>query len=128
MFVAGFIVLAFAGLLILLFVTYANHIPGPFLKFFGYYLLIISCLESLLIIWVLVYVWNSYWSLWTLSLNDFWREQLTPIYFIKAWIYSWFWNDCLNFFLAFLPAVVFLVVRTIITTGLGIWTLAVSRK
>ena len=128
MLLAGLVILTFAGLFISLFVFYADQIPRPILKFFGYYLLIISTLESILIVWILVYVGNSDWSLWSLSLNDFWREQLTPIYFIKEWIYSWLWNDGLNFFLAFLPAVVFMVVRTSITTVLGFWTLAVSRK
>lgn len=128
MLVAGLGTMIFIGLFIFLFVRYVGHIPKPFLKFFGYFLLVVSSLESLLIIWILVYVWNSDWTLWSLSINDFWREELSFIYFIKVWLYSWFWNDLLNFFLALLPAIVFMVVRTTITTALGFLSLAVSRK
>ncbi len=128
MLVAGLGVLAFAGLIIFLFVRYVDRIPKPFLKFIGYFLVVVSFVESLLIIWILVYIWNSDWSLWSLSINDFWREQLSAIYFIKEWLYSWFWNDLLNFFFVFLPAIVFMGVRTTVTTVLGFWSLAVAKE
>ena len=125
---AGLGATIFIVLLIFLFVRYVGYIPKAFLKFIGYFLLVVSSLESLLIIWILVYVWNSDWTLWSLSINDFWKAELSFIYFIKEWLYSWFWNDLLNFFLAFLPAIVFMVVRTSITTTLGFLSLAVARK
>ncbi len=81
----------------------------------------------LILFWVLVYIAISDWSLWGLSFDVFWREQLSVIYFIKEWLYSWFWNDVLNFFFVFLPAVVFLTLRTTITTVLGFWALAASK-
>jgi len=82
----------------------------------------------LVLIWVLVFVAISDWSLWGLSFDDFWREQLSAIYFIKEWLYSWLWNDVLNLFFVFMPAVVFLTLRTTITTVLGFWALAASKR
>jgi len=128
MFVAGMVVIAFAGLLIFLLVSKADSLPKRFLRILGYFLLWASSVELLILFWVLVYIAISDWSLWSLSFDDFWREQLSAIYFIKEWLYSWFWNDLLNFFFVFLPAVVFLTLRTTITTVLGFWALAASKR
>ena len=128
MFVAGLVVIVFAGVLIFLLVSNVDVIPRPFLRILGYLLLGGGTIELLLLFWVLGYVVVSDWSLWSLSLDAFWREQLAGLYFIKTWLYTWFWNDLLNLFLVFLPAVVFLALRTTITTLLGLWALAASRK
>ena len=128
MMVAGSLSLAFVGLLICLLVTSADSLPNPFLKFLGYLLIFASTIELIFLVWIFIYVWTSDWTLWGLSFDQFWRDQLTAIYFIKEWLYSWFWNDLLNFFLVFLPAVVFLSVRTTITTFLGFWALSASRR
>jgi len=128
MLVAGLVVVAFGGLAIYLLVSNVDSLPRPFLKFLGIFLIFVSSVELLILIWVLVFIAISDWSLWGLSFNDFWREQLSAIYFIKEWLYSWLWNDLLNLFFAFLPAVVFLTLRTTITTVLGFWALAASRR
>ncbi len=128
MLVAGLVVIAFGGLVIFLLVSNVDSLPKPFLKFFGYFLICISSVELLILFWVLVYIAISDWSLWSLSFDVFWREQLSAIYFIKEWLYSWLWNDLLNLFFVFLPAVVFLTLRTTITTVLGFWALAASKR
>lgn len=128
MIIAGLVAIALLVLLIVLLVTNAGSIPRPVLRFIGYFLLCVSTIELLFIIWVLGYIWISDWTLWGLSFDAFWREQLTPIYFIKVWLYSWFWNDLLNLFFVFLPAVVFLTIRTTITTVLGVWALSASKR
>ena len=128
MLVAGLPVLAVVGLILFLFVRYAARIPRPWLKGFGHFMLYVSLIESVLIVWILVYVWNTDWTWWTLSFNDFWREQLAPIYFIKQWLYSWLWNDMLDVLFVFLPALVFLVVRTSFTTYLGIRSLTLAKR
>ena len=103
-------------------------LPRQFLRFFGLFLIVGSSVELLLLFWVLIYIGISDWSLWGLSFDAFWREQLSAIYFVKQWLYSWFWNDALNFFFVYLPAVVFLSIRTTITTVLGFWALNASRR
>jgi hypothetical protein len=128
MLVAGLVVVAFGGLVIYLLVSNVDSLPRPFLKFFGYFLIFVSSVELLILIWVLVFIAISDWSLWSLSFDGFWREQLSVIYFIKEWLYSWLWNDLLNLFFVFLPAVVFLTLRTTITTVLGFWALAASKR
>ena len=128
MLVAGLVVVAFGGLVIYLLVSNVDSLPRPFLKFLGYFLIFVSSVELLILIWVLVFIAISDWSLWGLSIDGFWREQLSAIYFIKEWLYTWLWNDLLNLFFVFLPAVVFLTLRTTITTVLGFWALAASRR
>ena len=128
MLVAGIVAIAGFGLVIYLLVSNVDSIPKQFLKFLGYFLLCASSVELLILFWVLVYIAISDWSLWSLSFDVFWREQLTGIYFIKEWLYFWFWNDFLNLFFVFLPAVVFLTLRTTITTVLGFWALAASKR
>ena len=128
MLVAGMVTIAFVGLVIFLLVRSVDSLSKRFLRFLGVFLLCASSIELLILFWVLVYIAISDWSLWSLSFDVFWREQLSAIYFIKEWLYSWFWNDLLNFFFVFLPAVVFLTLRTTITTVIGLWALAASNR
>ena len=128
MLIAALVMMLVAGLVIFLFYRYAQRIPKQSLKLIGYFLVAISCIESVLIIWLLLYVWNSEWALWDISMNDFWREQLSAIYFVKEWLYSWMWNNLLDLFLVILPAIVFLGIRTTTTTILGFWSLALAKK
>ena len=128
MLMAALVILVLIGLVLSLFFAYVNVIPKNVLKFIAYFLLVISTIETVFIIWVAGYAFSSDWTLWSLSFNDFWKEQLSAIYFIKEWIYTWFWNDFLDLLFVFLPAVVFLGIRTTFTTVLGFWALAVSRK
>lgn len=128
MLVAGLVVITFIGLLIFLLVSNVDSLPKPFLRFLGYFLICASSIELLFLFWVLVYIWVSDWSMWDLSFDVFWREQLSAIYFIKEWFYSWLWNDLLNLLLVFLPAVVFLSLRTTVTSVLGFWALSASKR
>ena len=128
MLTAALVILALIGLVLSLFLTYVNVIPKKVLRFIAYFFLVISTIETVFIVWVVGYALSSDWTLWSLSFNDFWKEQLSAIYFIKEWFYTWFWNDFLDLIFVFLPAVVFLGIRTTFTTVLGFWALAVSRK
>ena len=128
MLVAAIVAIVGLGSVIYLLVSNVDSIPKKLLKVVGYVLLYASALELLILFWVLVYVAISDWTLWGLSFDDFWREQLSFVYFIKEWLYTWFWNDFLNLFFVFLPAVVFLALRTTITTVLGFWALNASKK
>ena len=127
MFVAAFTALVLVGLVIFALVHNADSLPKPFLKFLGYYLLAGSTIELLLLAWVVIYIAFGD-SSWGLSTNEFWKQQLSGIYFVKEWLYSWVWNDVLNFFLAYLPAILFLTMRTTGTTIVGLWALSASRR
>ncbi len=128
MLTAALVILVLIVLVLSLFFAYVNVIPKNVLRFIAYFFLTISTIETVFIVWVVGYALSSDWTLWSLSFNDFWKEQLSAIYFIKEWLYSWFWNDFLDLLFVFLPAVVFLGIRTTFTTVLGFWALAVSRK
>ncbi len=127
MLVAGLGAMAFFGLIVYLMVHYVDSMSKTFLKYFGYYLLVTSTLELLFLFWILGYIAVSDWSLWNLTTVDFWREQLSVVYFIKEWVYSFVWNDLLDFFWVFLPAVVFVGVRTTLTSIFGLRALRASR-
>ena len=128
MLTAALVILVLIGLVLSLFFAYVSVIPKNVLRFIAYFFLVISTIETVFIVWVVGYALSSDWTLWSLSFNDFWKEQLSAIYFIKEWFYTWFWNDFLDLLFVFLPAVVFLGIRTTFTTVLGFWALAVSRK
>jgi hypothetical protein len=125
--VAAFTVLVLVGLLIFALVRNADSLPKSLLKFIGYFLLSGSTLELLLLGWVVAYIAFGDAS-WGLSMNEFWKQKLSGIYFVKEWLYSWVWNDALNFFLAYLPAILFLAMRTTATTLVGLWALSASRR
>ena len=127
MFVAAFTALVLVGLVIFALVRNVGSLPKSFLKFLGYYLLVGSTLELLLLAWVVIYIAFGDAS-WGLSTNEFWKQQLSGVYFVKEWIYSWVWNDMLNFFIAYLTAILFLAIRTTVTTLGGLWALSASRR
>jgi len=128
MFVAGFVAIVFVALGIFLLFLVADSLPNPFQKHFGYFFLLVSFVEVLILFWVVIFAAISDWTLWSLSFDSFWKEQLSPIYFVKEWLYSWLWNDFLNVFFVVLPAVVFLTLRTAFTTYLGLWALSASKR
>ena len=126
--VAGLVVVTGTGLLIYLLVSNVDSLPQSFLRILGYFLIGVSTIEALFIVWVLAYIWSSDQVSWGLSFDAFWREQLSAIYFIKEWFYSWLWNDLLILLLVYLPALLFLSIRTTITSVVGIWALAASKR
>jgi hypothetical protein len=128
MIVVGLIAIVFVVLGVFLLILIADSLPAPFQKYFGYFFIFVSSVELLLLIWVVIYAASSDWTLLSLTIDAFWKEQLTPIYFIKEWLYSRFWNDFLNIFFVFLPAVVFLTLRTALTTYIGFRALAASKR
>lgn len=127
MLVAGFIAIVFVGVLISALVGNADSLPKSFLRFLGYFLLAGSLIELVLLAWVVVYVVSGD-AAWDISMNEFWKQKLSGIYFVKEWLYTWAWNNMLNFFLGYLPAVLFLAIRTTATTLVGVWALSASRR
>ena len=127
MFIAGSAALVLVGLILFALVRSADSLPRGFLKALGYFLLAGSTIELMLLAWVVLYIAFGD-APWSLSTNAFWKQQLPGLYFVKEWRYSWAWNDVLNFFLAWPPAIVFLTIRTTGTTVVGLWALSASRR
>ena len=124
---AGVFGIAVMCLFLYLLVWSIEIFPKGFVKVLGYWVLFGSTIETIMLVWILGLILFGDGA-WTLSFNEFWQDQLTAIYFIKVWMYSWLWNDLLDFFLAYLPALIYLSVRTTISTILGVWLLSVARR
>jgi|GEM_PF-652687 hypothetical protein len=127
MLIAAIFILVLMVFVVGLLFAYGTDFPQSEQRFLAIFFLVISAIETVFIIWVLIYVLVSDWSLWGLSFDEFWRSQLAIIYPFKEWLYTWLWNDLLNLLLVFLPAVVFLSIRTVLTTVIGIWFLRLSK-
>ena len=128
MLVPGLVVATVVVLVIYLLVSNVDSLHKPFLRIFGYILIGGGIIEFFFIVWILVIIWTSDQATLGLSFDAFWREQLSAIYFIKEWLYTWFWNDLLDFAFVYMPALVFLSIRTTITSALGVWALAASKR
>ena len=126
MILAGTIGIIFVCLILILIVYSVDFWPRGFVRGLAYLLFFGSSIETLLLLWVLgiILIGDRPWGL---SINEFWKDYLSSIYFLKEWLYTFFWNDLLDFFLAFLPAVLFLFLRSTVTSILGVWLFSVSR-
>ncbi|HIG43779.1 MAG: hypothetical protein ABGY96_28675 [bacterium] len=124
---AGIFGIAVACLFIFMLVWSIEIFPSGAVKILAYWVLAASAVETVFLLWILGLILFSD-VVWTMSVNEFWKDQLSAIYFIKEWLYSWFWNDLLDFFLVYLPAIVFLSVRTTISSILGVWLISVSKR
>lgn len=51
----------------------------------------------------------------------------TILVHVKLWVYSWFWNDLLDFLWS-LPAAIMVTLKLIINSWLGLWLLPKARK
>ena len=51
----------------------------------------------------------------------------TILVHVKLWMYSWFWNDLLDFLWS-LPAAIMVTLKLIINSWLGLWLLPKARK
>lgn len=73
--------------------------------------------------WILWEVITSEHTAMSLTMHIFLTENLN---FFHVWIYSWFWNDLLDFFYVF-PAIVLAGLKLIGNTLIGWWLLPVAR-
>ena len=71
------------------------------------------------IVWQLFIIFTTDYTFLSMSTKEFLVDNLK---FLHDWIYSWFWNDFLDFFYQF-PAVVMSTLKTVINYYLGFWLL-----
>ena len=98
---------------------------NKFLLWFAYFLVFTTPIQIIFCLWVYSFLLSVEYSLLTFSTSDF--MDLTFLRHIKIWMYSWFWNDFLNFMLA-LPAAIVVTLRLLINTWLGFWLLPIAKK
>ena len=95
------------------------------LLWLAYFLVFTTPIQIFFCLWVYSFLLSNEYSLFTFSTSDF--MSLTFLIHIKVWMYSWFWNDFLNFMLA-LPAAIVVTLRLLINTWLGFWLLPIAKK
>ena len=76
------------------------------------------------LLWVLWVILNSDFTFLTLTTSLFLEEHLP---WLKAWIYSWFWNAWLDFWWSF-PAFILGTVKVVANTILGFWLLPIAKR
>ena len=95
------------------------------LLWFAYFLVFTTPIQIIFCLWVYSFLFSNEYSLLTFSTSDF--MNLTFLVHIKVWMYSWFWNDFLNFIWA-LPAAIMVTLKLLINTWLGFWLLPIAKK
>lgn len=97
-----------------------------FLLGFAYFLVFTTPIQVIFLIWVLWVIAATDFTFSSLTGLIFWEEYLTLLLFFKQWLYTWFWNDFLNFIFG-LPIIIMISFKLIVNTILGIWLLRVAR-
>jgi len=95
------------------------------LLWFAYFLVLTTPIQIFFCLWVYSFLFSTEHSFLTFSTSDF--MNLTFLIHIKIWMYSWFWNDFLNFIWA-LPAAIMVTLKLLVNTWLGFWLLPIAKK
>ena len=95
------------------------------LLWFAYFLVFTTPIQIFFCLWVYSFLFSNEYSLFTFSTSDF--MSLTFLIHIKVWMYSWFWNDFLNFIWA-LPAAIMVTLKLLINTWIGFCLLPIAKK
>ncbi len=88
-----------------------------FLKGLAYLLVYTTPIAIGFLLWILVVIFTTDYTLINLSTNDFVGEKFP---WFKDWIYSWFWNAWLNFWWKF-PIFIIGFLKTVANYLIGIW-------
>ena len=95
------------------------------LLYLAYFLIWTTPVQLLLLVWIYSYVLSVNYSFLSFSTSDF--MDLTFLRIVKAWMYSWFWNDFLDFVWG-LPAAIMVTLKLLVNAALGAWLLPVAKK
>ena len=95
------------------------------LLWFAYFLIVTTPIQIAFCLWIFFYLMGPDYSFFSFSTSEF--MDLTILKYLKPWIYSWLWNDFLDFIWS-LPAALMSLLKLIINTWLGIWLLPIARK
>tara|TARA_B100001769_G_C22018699_1_gene547438 strand:- start:196 stop:495 length:300 start_codon:yes stop_codon:yes gene_type:complete len=86
---------------------------------FAYLCIYTTPIQAFFFVWMLIMIFQTEYGVFTLSTKIFLVEKLE---FLHDWIYSWFWNDFLDFWYQF-PALIMVTLKAIVNTWLGFWLL-----
>ena len=91
---------------------------------FAYLCIYTTPIQLGFIAWQIFIITSSEYSILSMSTKDFLVDNIR---FLHDWIYSWFWNDFLNFIWA-LPAAIMVTLKLLINTWIGFWLLPIAKK
>lgn len=86
---------------------------------FAYVCIYTTPIQVGFIIWQLFIIFTSDYTFFNMSTKEFLIDNLK---FLHDWVYSWFWNDLLDFFYQF-PAIIMSTLKTVVNYYLGFWLL-----
>ena len=95
------------------------------LLWFAYFLVYTTPIQLFFCFWVYSFLFSAEYNLLSFSTSEF--MDLTFLKPIKAWFYSWFWNDFLDLIWS-LPAAIMVTLKLIINTWLGFWLLPIAKR
>ena len=84
---------------------------------FAYLLIYTTPIQIGILIWQLAIILTTEYTLLGMSTKDFLIDNLK---FLHDWIYSWFWNELLDFFYQF-PAIIMIALKGVVNFFLGSW-------
>ena len=83
------------------------------LLWFAYFLIVTTPIQIAFCLWIFFFLMSPDYSFFSFSTSEF--MDLTFLKYLKAWIYSWLWNDFLDFIWS-LPAALMSLLKLIINT------------
>lgn len=96
----------------------------PILIGFAWLLIYTTPLQVAFLGWIIRDLVTTDYTVLTLTGDIFFTEHLK---FFHDWLYSWFWNDFLEFIWS-LPIVIISGLKFVFNTWLGFWLLPVARS
>ena len=90
----------------------------------AYFIIYTTPILVMFLLWVLWEFFSTDYTILSLTGHIFLKENLL---FLYDWIYSWFWNDWLDFWYSF-PIIILATIKLIINTWLGFWLLHVAKN
>lgn len=94
-----------------------------FWKGFAYFCIGTTPIQVVMVIWAFWVVVTTDYGIISLSHISFFENYFTFILPIVDWLYSWLWNDFLDFIFA-LPIIITQSIKAILSTWLGFWILS----
>ena len=100
---------------------------NSFLRGIGHFCIWITPLQIFFFAWSVWIIIATDYTIGTLSILEFYDNYFAFIMPIIDWLYTWFWNAYLDFFLSF-PLIIVVSLKGAFSTWIGFWILKNVKK
>jgi hypothetical protein len=100
---------------------------NSFLRGFAHFCVWITPLQIFFFAWSVWIIIATDYTIGTLSILEFYANYFAFIMPIIDWLYTWFWNAYLDFFLSF-PLIIVVSLKGAFSTWIGFWILKNVKK